>query len=201
MIVQLTDTHIGPPGSRPYGVDTAAQFREVARVVRAMDLEPAAVLLTGDLSDEGEPESYEHLRELVADELDPIGAPVLSIVGNHDHRASFRAAYLGETDPSDDEPYHYVVDLPAVRLVMADSYVAGKVSGRLGARQLAWIDKQLADAGDRRRSPGPCTSRHPPRPTCSTRVDAGEGGATWVPGSRSAPSATARPSSTRTCCR
>jgi 3',5'-cyclic AMP phosphodiesterase CpdA len=149
VIVQLTDMHIGPPGSRPYGVDTAAQFREVARVVRAMDLEPAAVLLTGDLSDEGEPESYEHLRELVADELDPIGAPVLSVVGNHDHRASFRAAYLGETDPSDDEPYHYVVDLAAVRLVMADSYVAGKVSGRLGDRQLAWIDEQLADAGDR----------------------------------------------------
>lgn len=148
ILLQLTDLHIGPRGERPYGTDTAANVRTVAATVREMDLQPAAVLLTGDLSDRGDPASYEHLRELVADELEPLGCPVLPVVGNHDHRGSFHAAYLG-SDATDEDPYHYTVDVDSTRIVMLDSYHAGNVTGLLGAAQLAWLDGELATADGR----------------------------------------------------
>ena len=148
IIVQLTDLHIGPPGTMPYGTDTAANLRTVAACIREMALDPAAILLTGDLSDAGDAASYELLRELVADELEPIGCPILPVVGNHDHRGTFHAAYLG-SNATDAEPYYYSVDLGDTRVVMLDSYHAGNVTGLLGADQLAWLDDELRAAGDR----------------------------------------------------
>lgn len=148
VIVQLTDTHIGPKGTEPYGTDTAANLRRVAATIRSMDLRPAAVLLTGDLADKGDPASYEHLRAIVDEELVPLGCPVLPVVGNHDHRGTFRSVYLEGSD-DDGLPHHYVHDLDQVRIVMCDSYLAGEVAGLLGAEQLAWLGEQLATAGDR----------------------------------------------------
>ncbi|MFP3906228.1 MAG: phosphodiesterase [Acidimicrobiales bacterium] len=148
-IVQLTDTHIGPPGSLPYGVDTAANLRRVMHSVAQMSPAPDVVLLTGDLSDSGEPESYDHLRQLIDEGLEPLGCPVLSVIGNHDLRPSFRRHFLGERDLGHDLPYYYVHDLDSVRIVMCDSHVEGEVTGWLGPDQLAWLDEQLATAGDR----------------------------------------------------
>lgn len=148
-IVQLTDLHLGAPGALPYGTDTAANLRRVVAAVRAMELAPAAILLTGDLSDEGDAASYGVLRDLVDDELASIGAPVLTVIGNHDHRGMFRKVFLGEDDADDDRPYHHTTDLGDVRIVMCDSYVAGEVWGALGEAQLTWLDEQLAGAGGR----------------------------------------------------
>jgi len=173
IIVQMSDLHIGPDGTLPYGTDTAANFVAAARRITEMELEPAAILLTGDLSDKGEPASYERLRSLVETHLAPLGAPVLPVVGNHDHRASFLQGYLGRHDADDDSPYHYSVDVAGgdddtVRIVMCDSYVAGKVTGLLGSEQLAWLDGQLATAGNRPVVIGlhhPSVPRGVPRPS------------------------------------
>lgn len=148
-IVQLSDLHIGAPGTMPYGCDTAGNFRRAAAEIRAMALRPIAVLLTGDLSDKGDPESYRHLRSMVTDELEILGCPVLAVVGNHDHRGSFRQAYLGEPQADDTVLHHYTYDTDEVRIVMCDSYLAGQATGRLGTDQLAWLDAQLATAGGR----------------------------------------------------
>jgi 3',5'-cyclic AMP phosphodiesterase CpdA len=149
VIVQLSDLHLGPPGATPYGADTEANLRRVIGVVRAMDLAPAAVLLTGDLSDVGDAASYTVLREIVDAELAAIGAPVLTVIGNHDHRGTFRQVFLGEEAADDDLPYHHTTDLDGVRIVMCDSYLAGEVAGALGDAQLAWLDEQLAGAAGR----------------------------------------------------
>lgn len=171
VLVQISDTHIGPRGERPYGTDTAAHLAAVSRAVRDMALEPAAVLLTGDLSDRGEPESYDHLRAIVAAELEPLGSPILAVVGNHDHRGAFRQTYLGEPDADDDTPYHYVFDIgedvSGVRVVMCDSYHAGHVTGLLGDEQLGWLDAQLESADGRTCIVGlhhPSVPRGVPRP-------------------------------------
>jgi 3',5'-cyclic-AMP phosphodiesterase len=149
VFVQLSDLHIGAEGTLPYGADTAGNLRAVAGLIRSMDLRPAAVLLTGDLSDKGDPESYRHLRSIVAEEIEPIGCPVLTVVGNHDHRGAFRQAYLGEPSADDSLAYNYTFDTDKTRVVMCDSYVTGSVYGHLGSEQLHWLDEQLATAGDR----------------------------------------------------
>jgi 3',5'-cyclic-AMP phosphodiesterase len=149
VLVQLSDLHLGPVGYLTHGVDPEANLRRVARAIGEQGVVPDAILLTGDLSDTGCAASYELLGRVVADELVPYGCAVLVGVGNHDHRGTFRQVYLGEPDARDDEPYHHVHDLDGVRLVMCDSYRAGAVTGRLGDTQLAWLDEQLAERGDR----------------------------------------------------
>ena len=145
ILVQITDTHLGPPGELPYGVDTPAQLARVLADVAAMDPAPAAVLLTGDLSDTGCVASYQLLRSLLEAHLAPSGVPVLAVVGNHDHRGTFRQAYLGDAVGDDAAPHHFVHDLDAVRIVMCDSYAAGRVTGELGSEQLAWLDTVLSE--------------------------------------------------------
>jgi len=51
----------------------------------------AALLLTGDLTDAGDPASYARLRRL----LEPVAVPVLCAAGNNDDRAALREHLLG----------------------------------------------------------------------------------------------------------
>lgn len=145
--VHLSDTHIGPPGEPQYGTDTAENLRAVTRTVRAMELNPACVVVSGDLSNHGEPESYAQLREILDAELRPLGAPVLLALGNHDDRASFRQHFLGEAGADDSEHYRYVEEVGGLRFVVLDSLQTGRVHGLLGDQQRAWLDEQLAVPG------------------------------------------------------
>ncbi len=168
IIVQLTDLHLAAPGAMAHGHDTAANLRRVAATVRAMDLRPDAILLTGDLSDAGDDASYEHYRDLVAKELEPFGCPVLAVLGNHDDRLAFRRVVLGDTTSDPDAPWCQVLDLHDVRLVLLDSHHPGHVTGLLGPAQLAWLDGQLAGAGDR---PSIIGIHHPAVPRGVPRLD------------------------------
>lgn len=145
VLVQITDTHLGPPGETPYGVDTAANLARVLADVAAMEPEPTAVLLTGDLSDTGCTASYRLLRSLLDEHLGELDAPVLAVVGNHDHRGTFREVWVGDDVGDDAAPHHHVHDLDGVRIVMCDSYSAGRITGELGAGQLDWLDSVLAE--------------------------------------------------------
>lgn len=168
-IVQLSDLHLGGPGERLHGVDPAANLRRVGRAVAEMDLRPSAVVLSGDLSDRGEPASYELLAEVCREVLEPLGCPVLAVPGNHDDRLHFRRAFLGEVDADDVSlPHTHVVDLPDVRLVLCDSHWPGHVEGLLGADQLAWLDQQLAGADGR---PSVVVLHHPSVPRGIPRAD------------------------------
>ena len=168
VLVHLTDLHIRPAGSPVAEVDTAAAFTRVASELAKLELPIAAILVSGDLTDSGDPASYRRLRALVDDLLVPIGAPVLPIIGNHDDRGSFLRHYMG-IEPADvDLPFCYVHDLPDVRVVLCDSNVPGRTWGRLGTEQLAWLEEQLASSGGR---PNVVVLHHPCVPRAFLRVD------------------------------
>jgi 3',5'-cyclic AMP phosphodiesterase CpdA len=168
-IVQLSDLHLGGPGELRYGVDPAANLRGAARELARMDLRPSAVVLSGDLSDRGEAASYEHLRALARELLEPFGCPVLAVLGNHDDRLRFRRSYLGQAGADDvSVPHTHVLDLHDVRLVLCDSHWPGRVEGLLGADQLAWLDEQLAGSGER---PSIVVLHHPSVPRGIPRAD------------------------------
>ncbi len=64
LLAQLTDPHIRAPGERAYGlVDTAAHLREAVATVLRLPQRPDAVVLTGDLTDFGQPAEYDHQTE------------------------------------------------------------------------------------------------------------------------------------------
>jgi len=165
--IQMSDTHIVAPGETVHGADTAANFRAVVAFVRGMNLDPAFFLITGDLCNEGDAESYTHLRRLV-DEMDEFGVPVLAGLGNHDLRLPFRHEVLGETSADNEEERHYYSrEIAGLRVLMLDSKVTGRIDGLLGDEQLTWLESQLqcpATAGDIIAVHHPCLPRGVPRP-------------------------------------
>lgn len=74
-IVQLSDLHLGAPGT-PYGM----QMRAVKAVLA---LRPDLIVFTGDFSDDGRLYPMQFLAPLVQ------AAPTFAILGNHDYFSSF----------------------------------------------------------------------------------------------------------------
>lgn len=142
--VHISDTHIAPAGQRAYDTDTAQNLRDVARRVREMALDPACFVMSGDLSNHGEPESYALLAEIIDEEFRSFGVPVLLGLGNHDRRVPFRRVVLGQVDADDESAqFFYSEEVRGLKVIMLDSLVPGRVHGLLGPRQLDWLDREL----------------------------------------------------------
>jgi 3',5'-cyclic AMP phosphodiesterase CpdA len=145
--VHISDTHIAPVGEIAYDTDTAQNLRSVARRVREMALDPACFIFSGDLSNHGEPESYQHLVDIVEEEFQPFGVPVLLGLGNHDSRLPFRRIVLGEAAADDEAKQHYYSTIVrGMKVIMLDSLKPGQVHGYLGDEQLNWLDRELDEA-------------------------------------------------------
>jgi 3',5'-cyclic AMP phosphodiesterase CpdA len=142
--VHMTDTHItARADERVQGQDSFENYRRVLEAVDGLDVDPSFFVITGDLSNAGEPESYERLLALV-EETERFGVPVLLGLGNHDSRRTFREVVLGETRAHEPEPYYYCTVIGGLQIVMLDSKVPGEIHGEIDARQLAWLRAQLA---------------------------------------------------------
>ena len=88
-ILHLSDTHIqGVAGPDRRGVDPTASLRlMLAELRHQRDVD--AVVVTGDLADDGSVAAYAIVRELVGDFARSLGAPVFYTTGNHDERSAF----------------------------------------------------------------------------------------------------------------
>ncbi|MGW0581243.1 metallophosphoesterase family protein [Streptomyces sp. NPDC002920] len=142
-ILHLSDTHIeraDEPDSR--GVNATDSLRLMLGELRHLrDVD--AVVVTGDLADDGSVEAYATVRGLVGDFARPLDAPVFYTTGNHDERSAF-AKVLGSGHPDavaefPGEERSAVSTVGGWRLVTLDSLVPGKVYGGLGAGQLEWL--------------------------------------------------------------
>ena len=105
---------------------------------------PAAfAVVTGDLTHHGEPEAYARLRAILAG----MPCPVHLLLGNHDERDAFRAAFPDA--PVDPQGFvQQAVETPVGRCLMLDTKVAGTHAGRLCRDRLDWLAARLAeDAG------------------------------------------------------
>jgi 3',5'-cyclic AMP phosphodiesterase CpdA len=171
-IVQITDLHIKQPGALTYGkVDTADFLRRAVVSLNAIVPRPDAVVITGDLVDQGQEVQYQHLHNILAD----LQIPYYLLVGNHDARQALRkvypeSTYLHEGPKGDDgECYiQYGVDIGPVRFLALDSLVVGKAGGALCASRLQWLEKALSDAKDR---PVVIGLHHPPFATGIGHMD------------------------------
>jgi Icc protein len=150
LLVQLSDPHIGADwGDR----DPVARLGDTVAAVRALELNPDAVLISGDLAHNAADAEYEQLREVVS----PIEAPLYVLPGNHDDRAALRRHF--GVPGVDDQPVQYAVDLGPLRLVVLDTMLVGEDRGELGAERLVWLQEALADAP---RTPTVIALHHPP---------------------------------------
>ncbi|MCR8726239.1 phosphodiesterase [Frigidibacter sp. ROC022] len=143
-ILQLSDTHVVPRGELVSGrLDTvAALSRLVERITDIRDqIGPVdALLVTGDLTDDGRDKSYEQFKSLVA----PLGLPTHVLTGNHDAREPMRAAFA-ETMP-EFGPLNWTHRVGDVQMIGLDTLVEGQGAGRLGEESLDFLRETLSQA-------------------------------------------------------
>lgn len=157
LLCQISDPHVVGEGTLAYGrVDTPAMLQRCLAQIAAMRTRPDALVVTGDLTDHGEPAEYAMLSRLLA----PMPMPVYLIPGNHDDRAALRAAFPSHAHLHADADgfVQYVIDDLPLRLVMLDTLVPGRPGGALCERRLRWLDRVLSQS-DR---PTVVCQHHPP---------------------------------------
>jgi Icc protein len=157
ILAQISDLHVKNPGALAYRrVDTAAALARCIARLNALNPRPDAVLMTGDLVDQGTPEQYRHLKSLLAG----LEIPYYLLVGNHDERAALRAAFPERPElSSGGEFVQYTVDIGPLRVIALDSLQPGQSPGHLCDARLAWLAAQLDAASGR---PVVVALHHPP---------------------------------------
>ncbi len=143
-ILQLSDTHIVPTGALVSGrLDTAdALARLVARIssIREQIGAVDAVLVSGDLSDDGTAESYTRFKKLMA----PLDLPIHVIPGNHDGRATLRAAFADQFAPTGS--LNWTRSIGGLHLIGLDTLVEGQGGGTLAPESLSFLSVGLSQA-------------------------------------------------------
>ena len=169
-MVQITDPHIVANARLCLNqIDTASFLRQAVDTIRRLTTRPDAVVITGDLVNEGRPSQYEHLRQLLTPLSTEPSIALYLMPGNHDHRGAMREAFADHAELGTDGPCDYTVDIGPLRLVALDTLVDGRPGGDLSESQLAWLDEQLADAPSR---PTLLALHHPPFRTGIGHMDA-----------------------------
>jgi 3',5'-cyclic-AMP phosphodiesterase len=166
LIAQISDLHFLPKGTLAFGrVDVAGCLERAIDHLNALAPRPEAVLITGDLTNDGDGAVWAALMAA----LGRLAAPIYPLPGNHDDRELMRAGCAPLRLFGDDGSLCFAVDLGPLRLIGLDSLIAGKPGGRIGAQQLAWLEGRLDEAPER---PTLVALHHPPFATGIDHMDA-----------------------------
>jgi Icc protein len=166
LIAHLSDPHLCPPGQLYQSVlDTTLRFAEA--LAQAASFAPDLLILSGDLTEHGDPASYALARDLLA----PFPSPILAIPGNHDDRDGFRAGLSGLQNliplPTSG-PLHAVAEGP-VRVIGLDVTVSGDHHGLVTPDHTDWLHATLSASPD---TPTLLLMHQPPFATGINSVDA-----------------------------
>ena len=139
LLAQISDPHLRLD-------DDVSQPALAAAVERVLSLRPApaAVLVTGDIANSGDPAEHARADDLLA----PLPMPVLKLAGNHD--------LLGA-------PLQYTPEAGGLRIVVCDTSQPGRDDGAL---DVEWVAAQLVPD-----VPTVIAMHHPPLVTGMPWVD------------------------------
>jgi 3',5'-cyclic AMP phosphodiesterase CpdA len=142
LIAHFSDTHIKPKGRLAYNkVDTASMLKAAVSHVQTLPQQPDLLLITGDLVDQGQPEEYAHLKEILA----PLPYPMLLVPGNHDDRHAMRQAFphLLVTPSTEHWQFCHQEATWPLRIIGLDTVDPGQSGGFLCADRLTWFASVL----------------------------------------------------------
>ena len=160
VIAHISDTHFLGGKRALYGkVDTDRNLAQALEQLERSGASPEAIVITGDLADLAEPDAYERLKAQFEPAAKRMGAEIIWVMGNHDERPPFSAAFFGEETT---EPLDRVYHVGGLRIIALDSTVPGYHHGELTDAQLEWLRAELATPADE----GTLIAlHHPPIPT------------------------------------
>jgi 3',5'-cyclic-AMP phosphodiesterase len=154
LIAQLTDIHVGfAPDEQPEELNLT-RFRAVLKRLFHGPNKPDLLILSGDITDHGDAESFAKTAELLAD----CPCPILPMVGNHDSRAGLLGAFPLIT-PAKDGFLHYAIDAAGLRIICLDTLEDGRHGGAFCEARAEWLAARLSEAPE---SPTLIFMHHPP---------------------------------------
>ncbi|NJM57610.1 MAG: 3',5'-cyclic-AMP phosphodiesterase [Synechococcales cyanobacterium RU_4_20] len=135
-IAQLTDTHLfADAAGVMLGCQTRRSLEQVlAQLAQLPQLD--LLLLTGDLSQDDSPESYQALHAAIT----PFQRPTYWIPGNHDQNTAMTEDLLGEPPFSHQQSFC----AGGWRFLLLSTLLPEQVSGRLSVASLDWFAAELA---------------------------------------------------------
>ena len=153
--IHVTDPHLTEPGKMLWGTDPRERLSRCLDDIARLHGDAEFCVVSGDLTETGEPAAYEWLRQRLQDF--PIKAFLM--LGNHDDRTAFQSAFPDEPCCNDGfVQQSHMTDQGL--FVFLDTKKDGKTSaGELCEIRRRWLAKQLADAGD---APVFLFMHHPP---------------------------------------
>ena len=145
--LQLSDLHVVPKGALASGVlDTRSLLTSAIDQLCGMQsaLGPLdAVLVSGDISDDGNAESYDFARI----QLERLDLPIFIVPGNHDAREPMRAAFADIAGLPPLGLIDWTTEIAGTRVIGLDTLVEGQGGGLLREESLAFLEDSLAQAG------------------------------------------------------
>ncbi|MGE0719992.1 MAG: phosphodiesterase [Alphaproteobacteria bacterium] len=161
--IHVTDTHIVPPGDTLYGLDPAVRLGQCIADINRNHADAEFAVFTGDLAHRGEAAAYGVLRECLAE----LRLPYHLLLGNHDDRGNFRAAFPAA--PVDESGFvQFTLDTEVGRFVCIDTNEPKVPWGICCETRLGWLARTLDAAGD---TPVYLFMHHPPFPVGIRRMD------------------------------
>lgn len=140
-ILHISDLHVEPVGKLAYArANTARRLIELAEWLRAHEHTYEAIVVTGDLSCDGNSQAYALIRSVFS----CLSRPCFMVPGNHDRRKPF-LEILSDfcPNPLRADNLSYAVDLGHTRLLMLDTLQPGLHWGAVPEDVLDWLEQEL----------------------------------------------------------
>jgi 3',5'-cyclic AMP phosphodiesterase CpdA len=155
LIAQMTDIHVGfAPDEKPEELNLTRFHATYRRLLEGPNV-PDMLVLSGDITDHGDAESFAKTAALLKD----CPFPVVPLVGNHDSREGLLGAFP-QVQPADGGFLHYVVEAPMdLRIICLDTLEDGRHGGAFCEARAAWLAARLDEAPDQ---PTLIFMHHPP---------------------------------------
>lgn len=155
LIAQMTDIHVGfAPDEQPEELNLTRFRATLARLLYGPN-RPDLLVLSGDITDHGDLESFAKTADMLKD----CPCPIIPLVGNHDSRAGLLSAF-SQAVPADGGFLHYVVEAPlGLRIICLDTLEDGRHGGAFCEVRAAWLTDRLAEAPE---TPTLIFMHHPP---------------------------------------
>lgn len=153
LIAQMTDIHIGFDQNAATEELNLLRCRSTIARLLEQPNRPDMLVLSGDLTDRGDADSFTRLTELFGS----LPFPVYPLVGNHDTREELLRAF--PDCASEGGFIHYAIEKSGLRILCLDTFEPGRHGGSFCNKRSSWLSDQLRSHPD---TPTVIFMHHPP---------------------------------------
>lgn len=155
LIAQISDIHIGYVPADNNAELNLSRFTKVLERLFDGPNRPDLLILTGDITDRGDEESFAAAAKL----LHHCPCPIWPMVGNHDRRGGMLSAFP-QVQPGDGGFLHYVLEPRLdLRIICLDTLEEDQHGGAFCEARARWLSERLNEAPN---TPTVIFMHHPP---------------------------------------